>query len=85
MKENDMIKVHFYDRITGKEIKTNNYNKVFKVYKINGELGIYWNDDNKRLSPFHTFCHSVIFENVESGVFYHYSNFKNAVVKADIK
>lgn len=83
--ENDMIKVHFYDWITGQEIKTENYGKVFDIFKIGGELGIYWRDGEKEFSPFHTFSHSVIFENAESGERYHFSNFKNAVVKEDIK
>ena len=79
MKENDMIKVHFYDWITGEETKTGNYDKVFKVHKIDGELGIYWNDDGNKFSPFHTFCHSVIFENVQNGDLYHFSNFKKGI------
>lgn len=42
LKENDFVKVHLY-RCSNKEIKTGNYNKVFRVYRKNGVLGIDWN------------------------------------------
>lgn len=89
MKENDMIKVHLYSN--GQEIKTKNFDKVFRVYKKSGQLGIDWNTEHslytckgEEFTPFYTFADSVIFENVESGELYHFSNIKNAVVKTDI-
>lgn len=42
LKENDLVKVHLYG-CSNKEIKTGNYNKVFRVYRKNGVLGIDWN------------------------------------------
>lgn len=42
LKENDFVKVHLYG-CSNKEIKTGNYNKVFRVYRKNGVLGIDWN------------------------------------------
>lgn len=35
LKENDLVKVHLYG-CSNKEIKTRNYNKVFRVYSKNG-------------------------------------------------
>lgn len=42
LKENDLVKVHLYG-CSNKEIKTGNYNKVFRAYRKNGVLGIDWN------------------------------------------
>lgn len=87
MKTNDTIKVHLYDS-SNKEIKTRNYDKTFCVYEKNGKLGIDWNTEKSPctckgdiFTPFETFATSVVFENVETGEFFHFSNIKNAVVK----
>ncbi len=87
MKTNDTIKVHLYDT-SNREIKTRNYGKVFPVYEKNGKLGIDWNTGKSPctckgdiFTPFETFATSVVFENVETGEFFHFSNIKNAVVK----
>ena len=87
MKENTMIKVHLYDT-SNKEIKTRNFDKVFKVYKKNGKLGIDWNTEKSPytckgevFTPFYTFSHSVIFEDIATGEKYHFDNIKNEVVK----
>lgn len=76
MKANDMIKVHLYDT-SNREIKTRNYDKVFNVYEKNGKLGIDWST----FAPFETFTSSVIFENLETGELFFFSNIENAVVK----
>lgn len=87
MKANDTIKVHLYG-LSNKEIKTRNYDKVFRVYEKNGKLGIDWNTEKLPYScngeifaPFETFAPSVIFENIETGELFHFSNIKNAVVR----
>lgn len=87
MKENDLVKVHLYDT-NNKEIKTRNIDKVFKVYKNNGKLGIDWNTEHNPcicngevFTPFYTFASSVIFENVETGKFYHFNNIENSIVE----
>lgn len=87
MKANDMIKVHMYSGNT--EIKTRNFDKVFKVYEKNGKLGIDWNTERSPytckgdvFTPFETFAHTVIFENIETGVLYHFDNISNSVIKA---
>ena len=88
MKANDMIKVHMYSG--NAEIKTRNFDKVFKVYEKNGKLGIDWNTEHSLytckgdiFTPFETFAHTVIFENVETGELYHWDNISNSVVKMD--
>jgi len=90
MKANDMIKVHLYDT-SNREIKTRIYNKVFRVYKKNGKLGIDYNTERSPytckgdvFTPFETFAQSVIFENIETGEFFHFSNIENAVVSVEI-
>lgn len=89
MRTNDIIKVHLYD-LSNKEIKTRNYGKTFCVYEKNGKLGIDWNTERLPCScngeifaPFETFAPSVIFENVETGELFHFSNIKNAVVSIE--
>lgn len=87
MKTNDTIKVHLYD-LHNKEIQTRNYSKVFHVYEKAGKLGIDWNTEKLPYScngeifaPFETFAPSVIFENIETGELFHFSNIENAVVR----
>lgn len=88
MKANDIIKVHLYDT-SNKEIKTRNYDKVFKVYEKNGKLGIDWNTERSPyickgdiFTPFETFAQSVLFENIETGERFYFSNIENAIVVA---
>lgn len=87
MKANDMIKVHLYGT-DNKEIKTRNFDKVFKVYEKNGRLGIDWNIEKSPytckgdvFTPFETFASTVIFENVETGELFNFSNIKNGIEK----
>lgn len=87
MKVNDKIKVHMYDT-TSKEIKTRQYEKVFTVYEKNGRLGIDWNTEKNPYSfnddtftPFETFSHTVIFENVETGERFYFDIISNSVKK----
>lgn len=74
---NNMVKVHLYDT-NGKEIKTNNFDEVFKVYEKDGKLGIDWNNE---FAAFETFASSVVFENTETGEHYHFSNLSNSIEK----
>ena len=78
LQENDMVKVHMYDH-TGREIHTNNYDKLFKVYEHDGKLGIDWTEN--QFTPFEHFAYSVIFENVETGKTFYFDNISNSVVE----
>ena len=76
--------------LTKKEIKTRNYGTVYIVHKKNGKLGIDWNTEKKItvsggdiFTPFKSFSHTVIFENVENGKKYHWSNVENALVEME--
>lgn len=87
MKANDKIKVHLYDT-SNKEIKTRNCDQVFTVYEKNGKLGIDYNTERSAytckgdiFTPFETFASTVIFENVETGELFHWSNIENSIVK----
>lgn len=86
MKENKMVKVHMYSGNI--EVKTRNFDKIFRVYKKNGKLGIDWNTERSPytckgevFTPFETFAQAVIFEDVETGEKYHFDNIENTVVK----
>jgi hypothetical protein len=87
LKVNDKVKVHMYDTCN-REIKTRNYGTIFTVHEDNGKLGIDWNTEKlpttcngEVFTPFETFSYSVIFENVENGKKYHWSNVKNGIVE----
>lgn len=87
MKANDKIKVYLYDT-SNKEIKTGNCDQVFTVYEKNRKLGIDYNTERSPytckgdiFTPFETFAQTVIFENVETGERFHWSNIENSVVK----
>ena len=87
MKANDTIKVHLYDS-SNREIRIRNYDKTFCVYEKNGKLGIDWNTEKSPytckgdvFAPFETFAPSVIFENIETGELFHFSNIKNGIEK----
>lgn len=67
-----MVKVHLYDT-AGKEIKTQNFDKIFRVYEKNGKLGIDWNTEKKPYCcngeifiPLEDFAPTVIFEDVDN-------------------
>lgn len=90
LKVNDKVKVHLFDT-SNKEIKTRNFDKVFTVYEKNGKMGIDWNTEQSPytckcdiFTPFEAFASTVIFENVETGEKFHFSNIKNAVIKAEL-
>lgn len=90
MRTNDIIKVHLYD-LSNKEIKTRNYGKAFRVYEKAGKLGIDWNTEKSPytckgdvFTPFETFATSVIFENIETGELFHFSNIRKAVVSIEV-
>ncbi len=89
MTENMMIKVHLYGT-DNREIKTRNFDRIFKVYKKNGKLGIDWNTDRSPytckgdiFTPFDTFADSVIFENVEDGSLYRWDNIIDGIIQID--
>lgn len=63
LKEHKFIKVHIYDT-AGKEINTRNREKLFEVYKKNGQLGIDW-DEFTPLTAFATENGAVVFEEVD--------------------
>lgn len=76
LNENSKVKVHMY---SGKsEIKTRNHGRIFQVKKQNRKYGIDWNEV---FTPFDAFSHSVIFEDVENGKRYHYSNIAENLVE----
>lgn len=84
MKVNDKVKVHMYS--FGKEIETRIYDQIFTVYEKDGKLGIDYNTEKSPytcngdiFTPFETFSNTVVFENIETGEKYHYSNVKNGI------
>lgn len=79
LKENDLVKVHLYG-CSNKEIKTGNYNKVFRVYRKNGVLGIDTNHGDI-FTPFRCFASCVEFEKVETGEKFHFDNIINGISK----
>lgn len=87
LKENDLVKVHLYG-CSNKEIKTGNYNKVFRVYRKNGVLGIDWNTSRSLytnhgdiFTSFRCFASCVEFEKVETGEKFHFDNIINGILK----
>lgn len=87
LKENDLVKVHLYG-CSNKEIKTGNYNKVFRAYRKNGVLGIDWNTSRSLytnhgdiFTPFRCFASCVEFEKVETGEKFHFDNIINGISK----
>lgn len=89
LKVNDKIRVHMHGT-DGKEIQTRNIDTVYTVHEENGKLGINWNtekhpycNNGNVFAPFETFSYSVIFENVENGKKYHWSNANNEIVEME--
>ena len=85
LKENSKVKVHFCDHRKfpsfEDEIITRQHDKIFEVKKQDERLGIDYNTERSPytcngeiFTPFNTFAWNVIFENVETGKLYHYSN-----------
>ena len=86
LKVNDKIKVHLYDT-SNREIQTRHIDTVFTVCEKNGKLGIDWNTEKSPytckgevFNPFETFANTVIFENVETGEKYYFSDIENDIV-----
>lgn len=84
------VKVHMYDltRLPEKpeEIKTKHYGETFEVKEQNGKLGIDWNIERSPytchgevFTPFDTFASSVVFEDIDTGKTYSYSNISNTL------
>lgn len=85
LKENCKVKVHFcdcgkYPSFDGETI-TRKHDKIFEVKNHNGKIGIDWNTERSPytcngevFTPFEAFSSSVIFEDIETGELYHYSN-----------
>lgn len=87
LKEGNKILVHIYDCLN-REISTRNFGQVFEVRKESGQLGIDWNTERSPytckgevFNPFYTFANNVIFEDVETGKKYHYSNVVGRIVE----
>ena len=85
LKENSKVKVYLCNHQTfpeiGDEVKTRSSGVIFEVKKHNGKLGIDYNTrrspytcNGEIFTPFETFASNVIFEDVETGKQYHYSN-----------
>ena len=85
LQENSKVKVYICNHQTfpeiGDEVKTRNSGVIFEVKKHNGKLGIDYNTsrspytcNGEIFTPFETFSWNVIFEDVENGKQYHYSN-----------
>ena len=62
--ENSKIKVHIFSPV-GREIVTRNYDRVFNVYKKDGQLGIDWVEFTP-LESFSVGNGSVLFEEVDT-------------------
>jgi len=84
LKENSKVKVYICNHQTFPEIddavKTRNDGKIFEVKKNNGKIGIDYNTSRSQYTsngdlfvPFSSFSWNVIFEDVETGKYYHYS------------
>lgn len=85
LQENSKVKVYICNHQTFPKIedavKTRNIEVIFEVKKKNGKLGIDYNTsrspytcNGEIFTPFETFSWNVIFEDVETGKQYHYSN-----------
>ena len=70
--EHSIVKVHLYD-INHNEIQHRTIGKTFEVKRHRGKLGIDWGD-NPVFCPFESFAWTAIFEDVNTGKMYHYSN-----------
>lgn len=88
LKEKSKIKVHFYDGIRYPEIliesKGEHNNIIYEVKNHSGTLGIDWNTrqspytcNGDIFTPFKAFAQNVIFEDIESGKLYYFSNITN--------
>lgn len=89
LKVNDKVKVHMYGTCN-REIKIRNHDAIFIVRERNGKLGLDWNTEKSLttcngevFTPFETFSYSVIFENIENGKKYHWSNANNGIVEME--
>lgn len=60
LQEFDRVTVHLFDSC-GKEITTDASGRLFRVERVNGNLGIFWNKDGS-FSPFDSFAPSVVFD-----------------------
>lgn len=85
LQENIKVKVYICNHQTfpeiGDEVKNRNDGVIFEVKKHNGKLGIDYNTrrspytcKGEVFTPFDAFSQNVIFEDVETGKQYHYSN-----------
>ena len=90
LKVNNKIIVHIFGT-DGKEIKTLDFNTAYTVCEKNGKLGINYNTERKQTTsdgdvfvPFESFSYTVVFENVENGKKYYWSNAENAIVEKEV-
>ena len=91
--ENSKVKVHFCDHRKypsfESETITGNHDEIFEVKNHNGKIGIDWNTkrspytcNGEVFTPFEAFSSSVIFEDIETGELYHYSNIAENIERA---
>lgn len=82
IKNNDKIKVHFFNWATFPEkletIKTRQDGTIYTVKTESGKVGI---DYNNEFTPFERFATCVGFENIETKKIYHYSNLAEAIAE----
>ena len=75
--EHSIVKVHFCDRqyfpTFRNEIKHRAIDRTFEVKCRRGKLGIDWGD-NPVFRPFEAFAWTAVFEAVNTGRLYHYSD-----------
>lgn len=90
LKASNKITVHIFGT-DGKEIKTLDSNTAYTVCEKNGKLGINYNTERKQTTsdgdvfvPFESFSYTVVFENVENGKKYYWSNAENAIVEKEV-
>lgn len=73
LQEKAKVKVYICQQFPNIEtaIKTDNFGEVFEVKKEGGKIGIEWAG---KFEPLEHFASRTIFEDVETGKLYHYSN-----------
>ena len=92
LRENNKVKVHFcnpskFPSFEG-ETLTNIHNTIFEVKKQNGTLGIDYNsnqhitiNNGELFTPFPSFSWNVIFEDIETGNLYYYSDLTRKIAQ----
>lgn len=81
--EHSIVKVHFCDRqyfpTFRNEIKHRTIDRTFEVKCHRGKLGIDFGYNCSVFFPFEVFAWSVVFEDVNTGRLYHYSDITHGI------